>query len=121
VHFLQIGIVPDRASRPPAHAQQRVDGEAARRGFALLAARDGAEGALPIRQDVSLWLARLEGEEARTLPIRAGRHVWVHVARGAAEVNGHALGEGDGAALTAPEAVTLEGKGPGEVLVFDLA
>jgi redox-sensitive bicupin YhaK (pirin superfamily) len=43
------------------------------------------------------------------------------VARGTVEVNGQSLAEGDGAALTGAEAVTLAGNGSAEVLVFDLA
>ena len=50
----------------------------------------------------------------------AGRHAWVHVARGQVTVNGKTLGEGDGAALTDERAVEIAG-GDGEVLVFDLA
>jgi redox-sensitive bicupin YhaK (pirin superfamily) len=45
----------------------------------------------------------------------------VHVARGAVDVNGHALSEGDGAAVTGRDAVALAGTGSAEVLVFDLA
>jgi len=68
-----------------------------------------------------VWLALIEKGERRELPLGAGRSVWVHVARGSAEVNGHALSEGDGAAVTGTNAVALAGTGAAEVLVFDLA
>jgi len=121
VHFLQIWIVPDARGLAPAYAQHPVDREAARRGFALLASRDGREGTLRIHQDVDLWLALLADGEKRTLPLAPGRQAWVHVARGAADVNGERLDEGDGAALSGASEVALAGRGPGEVLVFDLA
>ena len=60
-----------------------------------------------------------EGQKAE-VPLGAGRHAWVHVARGAVTVNGRRLAEGDGAALSDERALALEGHG-GEVLVFDLA
>ena len=120
VHFLQIWIVPDERGLPPAYGQRTVDREAARRGFALLASRDGRDESLRLHQDVSLWLALLEAGETRALPLGEGRSAWVHVARGSAEVSGAALGEGDGAAIRGAGSVALAG-GPAEVLVFDLA
>jgi redox-sensitive bicupin YhaK (pirin superfamily) len=71
-------------------------------------------------QDVGLYAGLLDEGQKASLALAAGRHAWVHVARGAVTVNGKRLGEGDGAALTDERAVTLEGHG-GEVLVFDLA
>jgi redox-sensitive bicupin YhaK (pirin superfamily) len=121
VHFLQIWIVPDERGLAPAYGQHPVDREAARRGFALLASKDGRDGSLQIHQDVDLWLALVEKDERRELGLRPGRHVWVHVARGSVEVNGTPLTAGDGAAVSGAEAVTLAGGDSAEVLIFDLA
>ena len=122
VHFLQIWIVPDRRGLPPAYGQRAVDPEAARKGFALLASRDGRGGSLHLAQDVDLYLALLETGEERTLPLAPDRHAWVHVARGTASLDGTPLAEGDGAAISGASAVRLGGRdGEGEVLVFDLA
>ena len=121
LHFLQIWIVPDKRGLAPAYGQRPVDREAARRGFALLASKDGRDGSLQISQDVSLWLALLEKGERRELALGPGRSAWVHVARGSVDVGGNALAEGDGAAVTGADAVTLTGNGPAEVLLFDLA
>jgi redox-sensitive bicupin YhaK (pirin superfamily) len=121
VHFLQIWIVPDARGLAPAYGQHPVDREAARRGFALLASKDGRHGSLQIHQDVDLWMALVESGAARELPLRPGRHAWVHVARGAVVVNAVRLAEGDGAALSGAEAVTVADGDAAEVLVFDLA
>ena len=121
VHFLQIWVVPDTRGLKPAYGQRAFDRDAARQGLVLLASRDGRDGSLQVQQDVDLWVTLLEAGEARTLALRPGRHAWVHVARGSASVNGKTLGEGDGAAISGEDAVTLTGRGPGEVLVFDLA
>jgi quercetin 2,3-dioxygenase len=62
-----------------------------------------------------------EDGDRRELALAPGRHAWVHVARGTVDLNGESLAEGDGAAVSGPGAVRLAGKGPAEVLVFDLA
>jgi redox-sensitive bicupin YhaK (pirin superfamily) len=121
VHFLQIWIVPDTRGLAPTYGQQRFDAEAAARGFVLLASRDGRDGSLSVHQDVDLWLTRLPGGEARGLDLRPGRHAWVHVARGAAELNGETLGEGDGASVSGEGPLSFGASQAAEVLVFDLA
>jgi hypothetical protein len=44
----------------------------------------------------------------------------VQVARGAAEVNGHALVAGDGLAATGEERIAVRAAGPATLLLFDL-
>jgi len=121
VHFLQVWIVPDERGLAPTYGQLAFDRDAAGRGFVLLASRDGREGSLQVHQDVELWMTRVGAGERRGLPLRPGRHAWVHVARGAAAVNGVSLGEGDGAAVAGEDELSIEGASAAEVLVFDLA
>jgi redox-sensitive bicupin YhaK (pirin superfamily) len=120
VHFLQIWIIPDRRGHAPGY-EQKTFPEAERRGkLRLVASPDGRDGSVTLHQDVALWAGVLEEGQKAEVGLAPGRHAWVHVARGAATVNGKRLGEGDGAALTDERAVAIEGHG-GEVLVFDLA
>jgi redox-sensitive bicupin YhaK (pirin superfamily) len=122
VHFLQIWIVPDRRGLQPTYGELTIDGEAARRGLVLLASRDARDGSLQVQQDVDLWLARPPRGEERTLPLADRRHAWVQVARGSATVDGRALREGDGAAISGERSVRIAGADDeAEVLVFDLA
>jgi quercetin 2,3-dioxygenase len=120
VHFLQIWIVPDTRGLAPRYDQKAFDAATARQGLVLLASKDGRDGAIQVQQDVALWMTRLgEGDErAHALP--PGRHAFLHVARGSVALDGHALGEGDGAALTDGAGVRLVGRGDAEVLLFDL-
>jgi hypothetical protein len=121
VHFLQVWIVPDTRGLKPAYGQQAFDRDAARRRLVLLASGDGREGSIQVQQDVDLWVTLLGADERRAFPLRPGRHAWVHVARGSVSVNGVTLREGDGAAVSREDALTLIGADPAEVLVFDLA
>jgi len=121
VHFLQIWLVPEARGLAPTYGQRLVDRAAARQGFALLASRDGRDGSLQVRQDAELWVTLLDAGARRELPLRPGRHAWVHVARGAVSLNGTDLGAGDGAAVSGEERLALVGREPAEVLVFDLS
>jgi len=120
VHFLQIWIVPERTGLPPAYGQKAFDREEARRAFALLASRDGRDGSLRIEQDADVRVAEIEAGARRDLTLRPGRHAWVHVARGGVSLDGKALREGDGAAVSGEEKLAFLGESNAEVLVFDL-
>jgi hypothetical protein len=49
-----------------------------------------------------------------------GRYGWVHVARGAVELNGQTLADGDGASLSRDGTATLRGLRAAELRLFDL-
>jgi hypothetical protein len=121
VHFLQIWIVPDRRGLKPAYAQRAFDRQAARKGFVLLASRDGRDGSVQVSQDAELRVTVLPRGERREVGVAEGRHAWIHLARGSVALDGTELGEGDGVAVSGAARLALEGRDEAEVLVFDLA
>ncbi|MFO0694312.1 MAG: pirin family protein [Polyangiales bacterium] len=120
VHFLQIWLLPERQGLPPGYEQKRFSREEKLGTLRLVASPDGRDGSVTIRTDASLYAGILDAGMKTELPLAKGRHAWVHVARGKAVVNGHAMGEGDGAAFSDEALVTVEGVDDAEVLVFDL-
>ena len=56
-----------------------------------------------------------------THTLAAGRHAWLQVAAGAVELNGKRLGEGDGAAVTGEQGLTISAISQAEILLFDLS
>lgn len=121
VHFLQIWIQPDQRGVRPGYAQKTFADEEKRGRLRLVASRDGADGSITIHADARVYAGLFGAGESAELAIPAGRHVWVHVARGAVRVNGQEVVDGDGVALSDEAVVRLEGTSGGEVIVFDLA
>jgi redox-sensitive bicupin YhaK (pirin superfamily) len=120
-HFLQIWILPSDRGIRPGYEQKRFDDADKRGRLRLVAAPDGRDGAVTLHADAAIHAGLFDGDEAALLTIAPGRLAYVHVARGAVEVNGHALAAGD-AALLRDEAQVALARGRGaEVLVFDLA
>jgi len=120
VHFLQVWIIPDRRGLKPTYGQQAFERDRAKTSFVLLASRDGRDNSIQVEQDVSLWMTLLDKGKSRDLNIAAGRYAWIHMARGAASVNGTALGEGDGAGVSGEEDLRFDRAEGAEALVFDL-
>jgi redox-sensitive bicupin YhaK (pirin superfamily) len=120
VHFLQIWFLPDAVGVEPGYAQKAFSDEEKRGQFRLVASRQGREGSLSLHQDVDMSVALVDGEERVSYPVRAGRALWVQVARGEVLMNGELLKAGDGVALAdEPELVFEQGR-EAEVILFDM-
>lgn len=120
VHMLEIWL---RAAckGAPAGYEGRHFAPADKRGrLRVIAAPDGAEGALTIGQDARVYASILDNGAEVIHTFAPGRKGWVHVARGEALVGGQPLGAGDGVALVDEPTVTLTGRGSTELLLFDL-
>jgi redox-sensitive bicupin YhaK (pirin superfamily) len=122
VHFLQIWIVPEKRGIEPSYEQKAIplvaDGESR---LDLIGSPEGGEGAVTIHQDMRLYRATLADGGELTVPIAPGRHAWVQVARGIAEIDGGELREGDGLAVSDVTELKLSSPIGAELLVFDLA
>ena len=126
-HFLQIWLLPSAPNLVPGY-EQKAFAEADKRGqLCLVAAPAGYAGrgdgpaAVTLNADAAIRAGCFDGAESAELALDPARRAWVHVARGAVEVNGQALQAGDALGLQGETNLRLA-KGQGaEVLVFDLA
>jgi redox-sensitive bicupin YhaK (pirin superfamily) len=121
VHFLQIWIMPSATGIAPGYEQKTIDDAKAHTGFAPVGSPDGRDQSVRVHQDATLSVAKLERGQTVATNLKKGRHGWIQVARGAVTANGTALAEGDGAAISDEEKVTIVANAPAEVLFFDLA
>lgn len=121
VHLYQIWLLPERPGLEPSYEQREFPEDERRNRLRLVAAPDGRDGALAIRQDARLYLATLDAGCDVEHSLAPGRHAWLQVLRGRVGVNGHALVAGDGAAVSDEPALAVRAQGPSEVLLFDLA
>jgi redox-sensitive bicupin YhaK (pirin superfamily) len=122
-HFLQIWIMPSAQSLEPSYQQFAYDPAEKRGRLRLMAGPDATGGAARIHQDARMYASVLAPGETVTSPLAPGRHAWVQVVSGDAEVNGMAITTGDGVAVSDEREVALRGVGASgaELLLFDLA
>ena len=121
VHFLQIWILPESRNLQPGYEQKNFSRQERQGKFKVVAARDGADGAVLVHQDLKL-LAGLfaEGEQGK-YALSPGRHAWLHVARGKVRANGLELEAGDALQVSDEAQLELTGVRDAEVLLFDLS
>jgi redox-sensitive bicupin YhaK (pirin superfamily) len=128
VHLLQIWILPERQGLDPGYEQKSFSPEQKQGRLCLVAApagwhaQDERNGHVSIHQDVFLYATVLRAGEQVVHEVAPGRHAWLQVARGAVQLNGAQLGQGDGAAVSDEQKLAIRVDGvEAEVLLFDLA
>ena len=119
VHFLQIWILPEARGIKPGY-EQRLFTADGRKPLQRIASRNGTDGAVAVHQDVELYRGRLSAGKEIEHVLASGRHGWVQMLSGDAEVNGQLLTAGDGAAISAESSLRMTTKSAADLLLFDL-
>jgi redox-sensitive bicupin YhaK (pirin superfamily) len=120
-HLLQIWIEPDREGYPPSYEQKAFPEAEKRNQLRLIASPGGKLGSVTIHQAAKLYVSLLAPEQEVIHELASGRYAWLQVAKGAVELNGRKLSQGDGASVADENKITIRGREEAEVLLFDLA
>jgi redox-sensitive bicupin YhaK (pirin superfamily) len=119
-HFYQIWLLPQEQGLPPQY-DQRAFPEPERQGkLRVVASPDGRDESLTIHQDALVFLTSLPAGEQVLHELAQGRHAWLQILRGAAQVNGTPVAAGDGAAISDEPSLTVFANEPCEAMLFDL-
>ena len=119
-HLLQIWIEPNVRGVRPSYEQTFFPAEERRGKLRLVASHDGREGSVTIHQDAALYAALLAPGETVRHALAAGRHAYLHVARGAVRLNSQSLRDGDGAKIADEAELDIAATSDAEILLFDL-
>jgi redox-sensitive bicupin YhaK (pirin superfamily) len=120
-HFLQIWIEPNVTGIPPSYEQKTFVAAEKQGTLRLVASPTGENGSVTIHADARLYAGLLDGDQSCGLALDAARKSYVHLVRGALQVNGQKLTAGDAALLSNESHLNLANGENAEVLVFDLS
>jgi quercetin 2,3-dioxygenase len=120
LRLLQIWILPEKAGLAPSYEQKAFDDATRRNKLALVGSRDGRDGSVTIHQDIALHSGLLDAGAEVEHTLAPNRRAWLQVARGAVELNGIVLKEGDGAAIKDETKLLIKATVPSDLLLFDL-
>lgn len=121
VHFYQIWLYPERRGLEPEYDQKAFPLQERKGRLRLIASPDGAQGSLKIHQDARLYSGFVEPGKEILQALARDRFAWIQVVGGQVRLNGHDLGQGDGAAVAQEPELRMSTEKGGEVLAFDLA
>lgn len=121
LHLMQIWIIPNSYDDPPLYEQKDVDLSDLSGRFYPLLSQDGRDDTIKIRQDASIFAARLDGTQEISYQLESNREYFLQVARGSLYVQGHKLNQGDGLGIEGENIELILNQGnKAEVLFFDM-
>lgn len=120
VHFLQIWVMPEKQGLKPAYAEKHFPEAERRNRLKLIVSPDGRDGSLKIHQDAAIHAGVLEEGASLKETLKPERRYWLQVAKGALDINGETVAEGDGLAVVDEDSLAIQAKVRSEILLFDL-
>jgi quercetin 2,3-dioxygenase len=119
MRFIQIWILPDTPSLPPA-VEQRVFTMADRTNRLLKVIGPEGGNVVKVHQDASVFVAYLEPETEVAHAIAPGRGVYVYLIGGAVDLDGEKLATGDAAKITDEERIVIRAPEASELIIVDI-
>jgi redox-sensitive bicupin YhaK (pirin superfamily) len=120
-HFFQIWIEPNVRGIEPGYEQKSFLSAEKQGVLKLVAAPDAADGAVAIHADARMYTGLFDGVQTAHLGLNSQRKAYVHLMRGALDVNGETLSAGDALLIEGQSRLDFSNGQGAEVLVFDLA
>jgi hypothetical protein len=120
-HFLQIWIEPNVLEIAPGYEQKTIPPANKEGKLCLVASPLGQDGSVSISADAKIYSGLFDESQSAQLPLDPNRKAYVHLIRGALEVNGQRLNSGDALLIQEETQLTLSHGKSAEVLVFDLS
>ena len=120
-HFLQIWIEPNVTEIAPSYEQKTIPSVDKLGKLCLIASPNGADHSVKIHADAKVYVGLFNGPQSQKLELNPERKAYVHLIKGALQINGITLSTGD-ALLIEKEASLLISDGQNaEVMIFDLS
>jgi redox-sensitive bicupin YhaK (pirin superfamily) len=120
-HLVQIWIEPDQRGHNHGYEQKHFAESEKRGRLRLMASPNGVDGSVTIHQDAKFYASLLSPGDEVVHNVKVGGYIWLQSAKGSIEVNGQNLKQGDGAAISDEQKLTIKAVEDSELLLFDLA
>ncbi len=120
-HFFQIWIQPNIKGIEPSYEQKTVSASSKKGQFELIAGPAGGANAVKIHADASLYVGEFVKDQSAKFALDPKRKSYVHLIKGALQVNGIDLRAGDALLVEAETELNFSQGLEAEVLLFELA
>jgi quercetin 2,3-dioxygenase len=119
MRFIQIWILPDTPSLPPAVEQREFTREDRSNRLLRVMGPEGGD-VVKVHQDAGVYVASLERGTEVTHAIGEGRGAYVYLISGAASFDGEDVSTGDAAKVTDQPEIRIRAREPSEMILVDV-
>ncbi|MFT5207109.1 MAG: redox-sensitive bicupin YhaK (pirin superfamily) [Candidatus Omnitrophota bacterium] len=118
-HLFQIWFLPDKKGLPPGYEQKQIPEESKLNQLCLIASPTPDQYAVKIHQDAKIYACVLETNKNVRFDTSNERHLWIQLASGSLEIDGHKINAGDGLSISAAQSIKIKATTNSEFLLFD--
>jgi quercetin 2,3-dioxygenase len=119
IHLYQIWIMPDEQNIPPQYAQKNFSNRAPNT-LVPVASGQSLPGAIPIRTNSTIYLAKLDAGHAITHQLERDRGLFVYIKEGSLEINGTKFEKEDQARIMDEDSVLIKTNSGTEFVAIDV-
>lgn len=119
-HILQIWIQPKTRGGNPRYGQKSFESELSTKKLVLVASENARDGSIGIKQDVDVYISRLQRGDKLDFELHSGRGVWVQLIKGHIRINNSELTAGDGLSIEEDGVKSFMALADSEFILFDL-
>lgn len=120
-HFLQIWIEPNVTEIAPSYEQKTIPSVDKLGKLCLIASPNGADHSVKIHADAKVYVGLFNGPQSQKLELNPERKAYVHLIKGALQINGVSLSTGDALLIEKESSLLISDGQEAEVMIFDLS
>jgi redox-sensitive bicupin YhaK (pirin superfamily) len=120
-HFLQIWIEPNVTEIAPSYEQKTIPSVDKLGKLCLIASPNGADHSVKIHADAKVYVGLFNGPQSQKLELNPERKAYVHLIKGALQINGISLSTGDALLIEKESSLLISDGQEAEVMIFDLS
>lgn len=120
VHLFQTWIMPDKNGLTPSYDQKKYSVQERKNLLQLIVSPDKSDSTIHIQQDAKMFISNMAENFSLSYAIENGRSAYLHLIKGALEVNGATISSGDALKITNENSITINSKSESELILFDL-
>ncbi len=120
-HFLQIWIEPNTTEIAPSYEQKTIPSVDKLGKLCLIASPNGADHSVKIHADAKVYVGLFNGPQSQKLELNPERKTYVHLIKGALQINGISLSTGDALLIEKESSLLISDGQEAEVMIFDLS
>lgn len=120
VHLFQTWIMPDKNGLTPTYDQKKYSVHQRKNLLQLIVSPEISESTIHIHQDAKMFISCLDENFSLKHSLQNGRGVYLHLIKGALDVNGATISSGDALKITAENSIAISAKSESELILFDV-
>lgn len=120
LNFLQLWFMPSERGLTPSFETKRYDAQGLQNQLLPVVSPEGGEKIAAIRQDMTIYLSRLEAAKTLSFSQKEDRRTFLFVIEGSLSVNEQAMGTRDSARIEAEKSLTITAEEAAFFMLIDL-